>query len=57
MKYRPIGRQPIEASAIAMGTWAIGGWKWGGSGDKAAEDAERIDRIIKSRGFPFPREA
>jgi len=28
---RPIGRSGIEASAIGLGTWAIGGWMWGGT--------------------------
>jgi len=32
MRYHGIGTQPdMEASVIALGTWAIGGWKWGGS--------------------------
>ncbi len=28
---RPIGRSGIEASAVGLGTWAIGGWMWGGT--------------------------
>ena len=28
---REIGRSGIEASAIGLGTWAIGGWMWGGT--------------------------
>ncbi len=28
---RPLGKSGIEASVIAIGTWAIGGWKWGGT--------------------------
>ncbi len=31
MEYRPLGQSGISASAIALGTWAIGGWKWGGT--------------------------
>ena len=31
---RPIGQSGIEATAIGLGTWAIGGWMWGGT-DKA----------------------
>jgi len=35
MKYRNIGQSGIEASVVAFGAWAIGGWQWGGV-DKAA---------------------
>ncbi|WP_278924460.1 aldo/keto reductase [Pseudophaeobacter profundi] len=31
MLSRPIGKSGIEASAIGLGTWAIGGWMWGGT--------------------------
>ncbi|WP_424830265.1 aldo/keto reductase [Ruegeria sp.] len=31
MLTRAIGRSGIEASAIGLGTWAIGGWMWGGT--------------------------
>ncbi len=31
MEYRDIGRSGIKASVIALGTWAMGGWKWGGT--------------------------
>jgi methylglyoxal reductase len=31
MLTREIGRSGIEASAIGLGTWAIGGWMWGGT--------------------------
>jgi methylglyoxal reductase len=30
-----------QASAVGLGTWAIGGWMWGGTDDAAAEDAIR----------------
>ncbi|MGP4805136.1 aldo/keto reductase [Agrobacterium cavarae] len=36
---RPIGRSGIEASAVGLGTWAIGGWMWGGTDEKASIDA------------------
>ena len=29
----------LSASAVGLGTWAIGGWMWGGTDDAAAEDA------------------
>ncbi|WP_371311875.1 aldo/keto reductase [Pseudovibrio flavus] len=28
---RPIGRSEINATAVGLGTWAIGGWMWGGT--------------------------
>jgi aryl-alcohol dehydrogenase-like predicted oxidoreductase len=31
----------LNASAVGLGTWAIGGWMWGGTDDAAAEDAIR----------------
>lgn len=31
----------LAASAVGLGTWAIGGWMWGGTDDAAAEDAIR----------------
>jgi len=31
MLTRPIGKSGIDASAIGLGTWAIGGWMWGGT--------------------------
>ncbi|MCG7519052.1 aldo/keto reductase [Ruegeria sp. Ofav3-42] len=31
MLTREIGTSGIEASAIGLGTWAIGGWMWGGT--------------------------
>ena len=31
---RPIGRSGIEASVVGLGTWAIGGWMWGGTDEQ-----------------------
>lgn len=31
MLTRQIGNSGIEASAVGLGTWAIGGWMWGGT--------------------------
>ncbi|HPJ72796.1 MAG TPA: aldo/keto reductase, partial [bacterium] len=31
MQHRELGRSGIEASAVTLGTWAIGGWLWGGT--------------------------
>ncbi|MCC9605840.1 aldo/keto reductase [Blastopirellula sp. JC732] len=34
MKTRPLGQSGIEASVVAFGAWAIGGWTWGGADEK-----------------------
>ena len=34
MKTRPLGPSGIDASVIALGAWAIGGWMWGGTTTK-----------------------
>lgn len=39
MQYRKLGSSDIEASVVAFGAWAIGGWKWGGTDAKAAVKA------------------
>jgi len=31
MRYKPLGRSGLEASVVGFGTWAIGGWMWGGT--------------------------
>ncbi|HKJ62711.1 MAG TPA: aldo/keto reductase [Hyphomicrobiales bacterium] len=31
---RMIGKSGIRASVVGLGTWAIGGWKWGGTDEK-----------------------
>jgi methylglyoxal reductase len=40
MKYRTLGKSGIEASVVGVGTWAIGGWMWGG-----ADEAESVRAI------------
>ncbi len=40
MRYRALGQSGIEASVVAFGAWAIGGWFWGG-----ADDAQSIGAI------------
>jgi aryl-alcohol dehydrogenase-like predicted oxidoreductase len=45
MIHRLLGASGIEASAVGLGTWAIGGWLWGG-----AEQAESIRAIEASIG-------
>ena len=34
MKYRKLGKSGIEASVVGFGSWAIGGWMWGGIADE-----------------------
>src|SRR5437879_13462255 len=40
MQFAGIPGTSLEVSCIALGTWAIGGWMWGGS-----EEKESIDTI------------
>ncbi len=39
MQYRLISTSGIEASAVGLGTWAIGGWPWGGTDEQKAIEA------------------
>ncbi|TMV14650.1 aldo/keto reductase [Arenibacterium halophilum] len=39
MLCRPIGASGIKASAVGLGTWAIGGWMWGGTDEAASISA------------------
>jgi len=41
MQMREIGTSGIEASAVGLGTWAIGGWMWGGTDEAASIAAIR----------------
>jgi len=41
MRYRELGTTGIEASAVGLGCWAIGGFLWGGTDEAAAVDAIR----------------
>jgi len=41
MEHRDLGGSGIRASAVGLGTWAIGGWLWGGSDRQAAAAAIR----------------
>ena len=41
MLTRQIGRSGVEASAIGLGTWAIGGWMWGGTDEQQSIAAIR----------------
>jgi methylglyoxal reductase len=41
MLTREIGKSGIKASAVGLGTWAIGGWMWGGTDKDASIAATR----------------
>ncbi len=43
MEFTQISGTDIESSRIGLGSWAIGGWLWGGS-----EERESIDTIISA---------
>ena len=47
MPTRSIGSSTIEASVVGLGTWAIGGWMWGGT-DEA--DSVAADPGLARRG-------
>ncbi|HTO34375.1 MAG TPA: aldo/keto reductase [Pararhizobium sp.] len=38
---RQIGKSSVSASAVGLGTWAIGGWMWGGTDEKESIAAIR----------------
>ncbi len=40
MRTRTLGASTIEASVVGLGTWAIGGWMWGGT-----DEAESVAAI------------
>lgn len=39
MKTRALGQSGIEASVVAIGTWVMGGWMWGGADEQDSIDA------------------
>ncbi len=41
MRYRTLGQSGIEASVVAFGAWAVGGWFWGGADEQDSVDAIR----------------
>ncbi|MFC7391711.1 aldo/keto reductase [Scopulibacillus cellulosilyticus] len=48
MDYISIGESDIQASRIGLGTWAIGGWMWGGTDE---EDSIRTIHSALDRGI------
>ncbi|MGC8540886.1 MAG: aldo/keto reductase [Phycisphaerae bacterium] len=41
MNLRPLGKSGIKITPLILGTWAIGGWMWGGSDEQQAISAIR----------------
>jgi methylglyoxal reductase len=41
MKTTTLGSSGIACEAIGLGTWAMGGWMWGGTDEAASLDAIR----------------
>ncbi|MHB1456183.1 MAG: aldo/keto reductase [Armatimonadota bacterium] len=41
MQYRKLGQSGMDASVIGLGTWAVGGWAWGGTDEQLAIEAIR----------------
>lgn len=39
MHMRPLGQSGIEASVVAIGTWVMGGWMWGGADEQDSINA------------------
>jgi aryl-alcohol dehydrogenase-like predicted oxidoreductase len=39
MEFTQLGKSNIKCSKIILGAWAIGGWMWGGTDEKAAIEA------------------
>ncbi len=50
METRQLGNSGINATAVTLGTWAIGGWAWGGTDKNKAIQAiqESVDQGITS---------
>jgi len=41
MQYAMLGNSGVEVSRVVLGTWALGGWMWGGTGVNEPRDAVR----------------
>ena len=49
MEYRNIGLSGIKASVVGLGSWAIGGWNWGGTNEPEAIKAIiNVSNVIKT---------
>ena len=50
MRYRQLGKSDIDASVVAFGAWAVGGWMWGGVEE---QEAVRAIRAAMDAGINF----
>ena len=56
---RTIGKSGINASAVGLGTWAIGGWMWGGTDERVVRGVARVqgilghDAVVTLRGLGY----
>jgi aryl-alcohol dehydrogenase-like predicted oxidoreductase len=50
IEYAPLGSSGIRVSTVCLGTWAIGGWMWGGSEE---EESIRTIRSALDKGLNF----
>ncbi|MDD2337909.1 MAG: aldo/keto reductase, partial [Geobacteraceae bacterium] len=50
IEYTTLGSSNIRVSKVCLGTWAIGGWMWGGSDD---EESIRTIRTAIDKGLNF----
>ena len=41
VEYRQLGKSDVKVTSLTLGTWAIGGWLWGGIDDENAVAAIR----------------
>jgi methylglyoxal reductase len=48
MRNRPLGSSGIQASTVAFGAWAIGGWTWGGADEQ--ESIRAIHAFLDAGG-------
>lgn len=39
MQMRPLGKSNLKVSPLILGTWAMGGWMWGGTDEKESIEA------------------
>lgn len=46
MQYRPLGKTGLDVSAIGLGTWAMGGDRWG-----PIDDAESLAALDQARNL------
>ena len=47
-----VAETPLTVSRIGLGTWAIGGWMWGGT-----DDQESVDTIRAAGTVAIPEDA